>query len=171
MKKRKEEGDIVLTTIIKKFSFTMAAFILSGCTHMIMTDMDTYLQNQANFKGKQVVFVTDLKDLLKRYDMYHGKEVELTAPVSYFGDRKFWTWHLMLDDGDNKIRAYEREYRLYPDRYALYLLRVARSEKGNVTIRGKLEKNGIELNRLFYKNLAVNTNIKSNDIYYPRFNF
>lgn len=157
---------MMLTLMIKQLIFVIAAFILSGCTPLIKTDMDTYLENQEKFKGKQVVFKTDLQDLFERYDQYRGKEIELTSPVSYFGSRNFWTWHLILDNGINKIRAYESEYRLYPDRYALFLLRVARSEKGNVTIRGKLERNGIELNRLFYKDFAVNTNIKPNRIYY-----
>ena len=156
----------MLTLMIKQLIFVIAAFIFSGCTPMIKADLDTYLENQETFKGKPVVFKTDLQDLFERYDQYRGKEIELTSSVSYFGSRNFWTWHLILDNGINKIRAYESEYRLYPDRYALFLLRVARSEKGNVTIRGKLERNGIELNRLFYKDFAVNTNIKANRIYY-----
>jgi len=44
-------------------------------------------------------------------------------------------------------------------------LRVARNEKGSVTVRGKLERNGIELTRLFYKDFAVNTNFRSNRNY------
>ena len=147
------------------FALTVALVIGLGCRHMVKTDMDTYLHNQAAFKGKHVVFTTDLKDLMERYDIYRGKEVELTAPFSYFGHWNFWTWHLILESGDNTIRAYESEYRNYPDRYALFLLRVARNEKGSVTVRGKLERNGIELTRLFYKDFAVNTNFRSNRNY------
>lgn len=81
--------------IMKKFTFVIITIVFTSCTHMIKTDLDTYLKDQEKFKGKQVVFETDLKDLMKRYDMYEGKQIELTAPVSYFGDRKFWTWHLV----------------------------------------------------------------------------
>jgi len=147
------------------FALTVALVIGLGCRHMVKTDMDTYLRNQAAFKGKHVVFTTDLKDLMARYEIYRGKEVELTAPFSYFGHWNFWTWYLILESGDNTIRAYESEYRNYPDRYALFLLRVARNEKGSVTVRGKLERNGIELTRLFYKDFAVNTNFRSNRNY------
>jgi hypothetical protein len=145
---------------------TVALLIGLGCRHMVKTDIDTYLHNQEQFKGKHVVFTTDLEDLMERYEIYRGKEVELTAPFSYFGYWHFWTWHLILESGNNKIRAYESEYRNYPDRYALFLLRIARSEKGSVTVRGKLERNGIELTRLFYKNYVVNTNFRSNSNYF-----
>ena len=144
---------------------TVVLVIGLGCRHMVKTDMDTYLHNQEAFKGKQVVFTTNLEDLMERYDIYRGKEVELTVPFTYFGHWNFWTWHLILESGGNTIRAYESEYRNYPDRYALFLLRVARNEKGSVTVRGKLERNGIELNRLFYKDFAVNTNFRSNRNY------
>jgi hypothetical protein len=144
---------------------TVVLVIGLGCRHMVKTDMDTYLSNQEAFKGKQVVFTTDLKDLNERYEIYRGKEVEVTAPFSYFGKWQFWTWYLVLESGGNTIRAYESEYRNYADRYALFLLRVARNEKGSVTVRGKLERNGIELNRLFYKDFAVNTNFRSNRNY------
>ena len=147
-------------------ALTVALVVGPGCRHMVKTDMDTYLNNQEAFMGKQVVFTTDLKDLMERYEIYRGKEVELTAPFTYFGYWHYWTWHIILESGDNTIRAYESEYRNYPDRYALYLLQVARSEKGSVTVRGKLERNGIELTRLFYKHFAVNTNIRSNRNYF-----
>jgi len=144
---------------------TLVWGISLGCQHMVKTDMDTYLNNQEAFRGKRVVFTTDVKDLIERYEIYRGREVELTAPFSYFGYWHFWTWYLMLESQGAAIRAYESEYRNYPDRYALSLLRVASSEKGRVTVRGKLERNGIELKRLFYKNFTVNTNIKTNGYY------
>ncbi len=127
---------------------------------VIKTDIDTYLQNQAEYMGKRIVFKTDLEDVFKRYAMYQGKEVELTAPLAYFGDRRFWTWHLILEKDGKKIRCYETKYRLYSGRNALYLLSQARSEGGEVTVRGILMKDGIELNRLMYKHYVVNTNIK-----------
>ena len=143
-----------------KIVLLFVAIFFSGCVHMVKTDLDTYMENKEEFKGKQVVLKTDLQDLSARYDMYRGKRVELTAPVTYSGSWNFWTWHIILDDGDNMIRAYESEYRVYADRRAVYLLWAAVREKGSVTIQGKVEKNGIELNRIFYKDYAINTNVK-----------
>jgi hypothetical protein len=148
-----------------KVVLLIIAIVVSGCVHMVKTDMDTYLKNQEEFEGKQVVFTTDLQDLFARYDMYRGKEIELTAPVTYFGSWHFRTWYLILEDGENEIRAYESEYRIYPDRYAVYLMRAAMRENGSVTVRGKLERKGIELNRIFYKDYAVNTNLKTDRNY------
>ena len=155
----------MIITNSTKVLFLLTVVLVTGlsCRHMVKTDMDTYLSNQEAFEGKQVVFTTDLEDLMERYEIYYGKEVEVTA--SYFGKWQFWTWYLILESGGNTIRAYESEYRNYADRYALYLLLVARSEKGSVTVRGKLERNGIELSRLFYKDLVVNTNYRSNSNY------
>ena len=150
-----------------KVALLLALVLTTGpaCRHMVKTDMDTYLNNREAFKGKEIVFTTDLEDLKERYDIYLGKEVELTAPFSYSGRWNFWTWHLILESGGRSIRAYESEYRNYADRYALFLLRVARNEKGSVTVRGKLERTGIELSRLSYKNCTVNTNDRSNSNY------
>jgi hypothetical protein len=144
----------------------IVAVVAGGCVHMVKTDLDTYLTNKGEFRGKQVVLETDLQDLLERYDIYRGKTVELTAPVSYCGSWHFWTWHIILEEGDTMIRAYESEYRIYPDRRAVFLMRAAGREKGSVTIQGKVERNGIELNRIYYKDLAVNTNIKMDSDYF-----
>lgn len=154
------------TKISAKILFLIVAIVSSGCVHMVKTDLDTFLKNKEEFEGKQVVLETDLHDLLERYDVYRRKTVELTAPVAYFGSWRFWTWHIILDDGDNVIRAYESEYRIYPDRRAVFLLRTAEREKGSITIQGKVERNGIELNRIYYKDFAVNTNIKMYRNYY-----
>ena len=158
---------VVIFTDRTKVSLLLALVLVTGpaCRHMVKTDMDTYLNNREAFKGKEVVFTTDLEDLMERFEIYYGKEVEVTAPFSYFGKWHYWTWYLILESGGRSIRAYESEYRNYADRYALFLLRVASSEKGSVTVRGKLEGNGIELSRLFYKNFTVNTNDRSNSNY------
>ena len=150
----------VIGKVGAKVVFLIIAIVISGCVNMVKTNLDTYLTNKEEFRGKQVILETDLRDLLERYDVYRGKTVELTAPFTYFGSWHFWTWHIILDDGDNMIRAYESEYRIYPDRRAVFLLKAAEREKGSVTIQGKVERKGIELNRIYYKDFAVNSNIK-----------
>ena len=148
---------------IKKLSIVcgIALVVMVGCTPMVKIDIDTYLQNPGNYKNMDVVFTADLDDLLERYELYRGKEVEVTAPATSFGNWKFWTWYLILEKNGNKVRAYESEYRIYPDLYALDLMKVARSEKGEVTVRGTLCRDGIELDRLAYKDFSINTNLKT----------
>ena len=148
----------LLRKITMAFAFTLVAF--PGCAPLVKTTMDSYLEKPEYYKGKKVVFTTDLDDLLERYELYRNKEVELTAPLAYFGERKFWTWYLILEKNGKKIRCYETRYRVYPGHDALFLLRQARSEGGEVTVRGVPMYDGIELDRLIYKNSVVATNYK-----------
>ena len=135
-------------------------FVFSACSHMVKTDIDTYLENKQDYKRKRVVFTTDLEDLLNRYTLYLDKEVELTAPVSYFGKEDFPTFYLNLTKDGKQIRAYEDNYKNYVDRDALQLLIWAKSDEGAVTVRGKLKENGIELNQLAYNDYVIDTNVK-----------
>ena len=144
----------------------IALVAIVGCTPMIKLDIDTYLQNPDYYKKMDVVFTTNLGDLLERYDLYQGKDIEITAPVTSFGHWNFWTWYLILEKNGKKVRAYESAYRIYPDLYTLNLMKVVRSEKGEVTVRGELQRDGIELDRLAYKDFSINTNIKSYRPYY-----
>jgi hypothetical protein len=150
----------MLTKIVKQLSFVIVAFVFSGCGHMIKTDMDDYLQNKEAFKRKRVVFTTDPEDLLDRYELFKGKEVELTARVSYFGKEDFPTFYLTLDEDGKQIRAYEENYSRYVNRDALQLLIWTKTEGGQVTVRGKLKDDGIELNQLVYNEYVVNTNTR-----------
>ena len=136
--------------------FSLVACI--GCAPLVKTTLDSYLENQDYYKGKKVVFTTDLDDLLDRYELYRNKAVELTAPLAYFGERKFRTWYLILEKNGKKIRCYESRYRNYPGHDAVNLLLQARSEGGEVTVRGVPMYDGIELDQLAYKNSVVFTN-------------
>ena len=148
--------------IIKKIGvgFVFLLIVVTGCTHMIKADMDTYLQNQEAYKRKKIVFTTDVKDLVERYELYQGREVELTAPITYLGKEDFSTWYIILAKDDNQIRAYEDNYHNYINRDALQLLTWAKNEGGEVTVRGKLKEMGIELNKLTYNECVVHTNTR-----------
>jgi len=130
------------------------------CARLVKTDLDDYLQNKSYYKGKHVVITTDFKNILQRYELYKGKEVELTAPVTYFGDRGFRTWYLFLERDGQKIRCYEQDYRLSPGWDAVSLLNFAKSDGGEITVRGRVTQDGIELNRITCKERTVNTNSK-----------
>ena len=138
--------------------FFLVALSLTGCAHVIKTDMDTYLHNREEYKRKKIVFAADLEDLVDRYDLYRGREVELTAPITYFGQEDFYTWYLMLGSGEKTIRAYEENYHNYINQDFLEVVTGAKNEGGEVTIRGKLEEQGIELNQLVYNERLIHTN-------------
>ena len=144
--------------LLRNVPLLIIIIFIGSCSHLIKTDMDSYLQNRQAFKWKKVVFTTDLDDLLERYDIFQGREVELSAPVAYFGKEDFPTFYLILEQEGNQIRAYEENYHRYVNGDALQLLIWAKSEEGKVTIRGKVKEDGIELNQLVYNELLINTN-------------
>ena len=148
------------TIRIVSTGFLIALFILAGCKHMVRTDIDTYLENRKEYKRKRVVFTTDLEDLLNRYELYQDKEVELSAPVSYFGKEDFSTFYLTLEKDGKQIRAYEDNYKNYVNRDALQLLIWAKSDGGEITVQGKLKENGIELRQLVYNDYVVDTDVR-----------
>jgi hypothetical protein len=134
---------------------------LAGCSPkpIIKVDLDTYLRNPDQYKDQQVVIATTLKDVTERFDLYRGKVVELSAPVTYYGFGGFWTWHIILEKDGEKLRCYEYKYRLYPDPTAVNLALSAKTQEGEVTVQGELLRDGIELNRLKYKSFNINTNL------------
>lgn len=71
------------------------------------------------------------------------------------------TWHITLEEDGTTIRAYEDNYRDFVDIYAVNLLSWITNEEGKLTVRGKLKKNGIELNQLVYQDYTLDTNLKS----------
>jgi hypothetical protein len=146
--------------LMRKYLLMISVFlvILSGCTKMIRVDADTYMQNQAFYEGKDILIETNLANVLAQYTQYTDKNVELTAPVSSYRDWGMSGWYLILERDGKKLRCYEENYSYYLPWKALYLVRWARSEGGEVTARGKVRKDGIELCALTYKSLTVNTN-------------
>jgi len=152
---------ITLTSVLGFLLMVMLLTLCYGCMQIVKTDMDTYLVNKKQFKRKHVVFETTIEDLTERYDLYYGKDVELTAPVSYFGRDDFKTWYITLAENDTTIRAYEHNYSVHTDIYAHNLLSWVKSEEGELTVRGKLKENGIELTLLTYKDYTVDTNLKA----------
>jgi len=146
----------------KYYRLLCLIFFVSTCSRTIIrVDMDTFLENQAFLEEKSVLITTELNAVKEQYALLEGKNIELTAPVSYFGDRKFRTWYVILEKDGKTLRCYESKYRLYPERNATFLLMKARDEGGEITVRGKLYYDGIELNYLIYKNYVVNTNYRT----------
>ena len=131
---------------------------LLSCTQMIRVDADTYLQNQASYEAKHTIITTDLEDVLENYELFQGKNIEVTAPLTHFEERGSPAWFLTLEKDGKKIRCYEDDYIRYVPPDVLYLARWAKRDGGEVIARGKLKEGGIELDQLTYKSLIVNTN-------------
>jgi hypothetical protein len=147
--------------LLKRNTLTLVLLLsMAGCAPkpLIKVDIDTYLKNQVQYKDKNVVIVTTLKDVMAHYDLYKGKDIELAAPVTYYGKSLFWTWYLMLEKDGMKLRCYEDKYRQYPDSLAVDVGLRARSSGDEVTVRGKLYSDGISLDRIIYDGYDINTN-------------
>jgi len=147
--------------LLKRNTLTIVLLLsMAGCAPkpLIKVDIDTYLKNQVQYKDKNVVIVTTLKEVMAHYDLYKGKDIELSAPVTYYGKSLFWTWYLMLEKDGMKLRCYEDKYRHYPDPLAVDVGLRARSSGDEVTVRGKLYSDGISLDRIIYDGYDINTN-------------
>ena len=140
---------VVLFSIVALFS----------CTRMIRVDAKSYLQNQTLYEGKKTLIAVDLGDVLEHYELFQGKDIEVTAPVTHFEKKDSPGWFLILEKEGKKLRFYEDDYRHFVPQNALHLARWAKREGGEVTARGKLSKGGVELDQLTYKKLSVNTNL------------
>ena len=138
--------------------FFVTIVALLGCTKMIRVDANTYIHNKEFYEGKSVLIETDLEDIIEHYGLYKGKDVELTAPVGDYGGWGLGGWYVILAKGGNEFRCYEEKYKYYLPWKALYLVRWARSEGGEITARGRLRNDGVELYQLAYRSLIVNTN-------------
>ena len=157
---------------MKLFRFTktfitivVLMLLISGCVpkEMVKVDLDTYMKNQQQYQGEQfkdkkVVITASLKDVHERYDLYKGKVIELSAPVTYYGKSLFWTWYITLEKDGFKLRCYEDHYRLYPDTLAVDAALKARIRGDEVTVRGKLYTDGLEMERLIYNGYNIDTN-------------
>ncbi len=140
--------------------FILLLFSVLSCAPkpLIKVDIDTYLKNQSQYKGKNVVITATLKGVIKNYDLYRGKEIEVSAPVTYYGKNLFWTWYVMLEKEGMKLRCYEFKDRLVPDPLAVDAAIKARINGDDMTVIGRLNSDGIELDRIIYDGYDIDTN-------------
>lgn len=147
-------------------------FVTMGCAReRVKVDLNNFLQNQEGYRNKEVIVTASLADISERYQLYRDKKIEITAPVSYYGSKGFWTWYLVLEQGTITLRCYTHYYRIQPDISAINLLLRAKSKSGAVTVEGILKKDGLDLERIIYEDQLVRTNFRTMYIYskYPVF--
>ena len=140
-----------------KCIFLITFIFISGCTvkEQVRVDIDKFIKDQASYIDEDVVITATLEDVVLRYDLYRGKKIELSAPFSYFGSDKFWTWYVMLQKGENTLRCYTNHYRLRTANEAVSLLMRAESEKESITVLGVLNNNGIDIEMLSNDGISV----------------
>ena len=148
-----------------KCIFLCAVILFSGCTvkEQVRVDIDKFIKNQASYIDEDVVITATLEDVVSRYDLYRGKKIELSAPFSYFGSKKFWTWYIMLQKGENTLHCYTHHYRLRTANEAVYLLMKAQGKKESIKILGVLNNDGIDIEIFSYDGISVRP-----DLFYKR---
>ena len=153
-----------------KLIFVCIVSMLLGCAPKpaIRVDLDTYLQHTGQYSGKNIIITASIEDILQRYELYTNKEVEVAGTVSYYGSNHFWTWHILLAKNGKTVRCYAHQYRVEPGRDALHMVRWAQSEKDEITVQGKVKKDGIEILYLKYGGDIVTPYYKPTDHYNTR---
>jgi hypothetical protein len=136
-----------------------------GCAprQAIRVDLDTYLQHTGQYSGKNVIITASVEDLQKRYALYKNREVEVTGLVVYYGDKRFWTWYIILDDKGKTVRCYAHQYKIDPGVDALHMVRWAQSDRGQMTVQGWLRDDGIEIIYMRYRGDTVTPYYKPTD--------
>jgi len=140
----------------------LTGVLAGGCSikDPVTIGLDQYMQDPSAYRDNRVIIDAELSDLLSRYEQYRNRKVTITAPFSYFGSRRFWTWYVLLENNGKKLTCYTHRYRVEPGWDALHLLRWARHEKGDITVVGTLKRDGLDLERLIYKEQHVLTSYK-----------
>lgn len=131
--------------------------LLIGCTQMIRVDADTYVNNLQQYEGQDTLITAELGELLANKELFQGRRIEISAPITHFEERDAPSWFIVLEKDGQKIRGYESDFLGWVPPDAVYLARWAKKEGGDVIAQGKLFGEEIELDQLIYKTLIVNT--------------
>jgi len=118
-------------------------------------DLDQYLNNPEAYAEDHVVLSATLDDIKNRYDLYRNKEVTVTAPITYYGRKRFWTWYLTLQKEGKELRCYTHHYRILAGWDAIVMLKRAKYNNKPLTVTGILMKDGLDIMMLSYDNQIV----------------
>jgi hypothetical protein len=145
---------------MKKHPFILLALTVGlGCSQMVRIDSDSNELSLAPKEEKSTVIKAEFEDLLERQEFFLGKYIEVSAPITHFEKIDSSVWYLTLEKNGKKIRCYEDDFLGYVPPDILYLARKAKREGDEVTVRGTLKEQRIELDHLAYKTMTVKTSI------------
>jgi hypothetical protein len=144
-------------TPFMKCIFLSAMILFSGCAskEQVRVDIDKFILDQASYINKDVTITATLEDIVSRYHLYLGKQIEVSAPFTYYGSEKFWTWYIRLEKGANMLRCYTHYYRIKPENRATNLLLMAKNKKEPITVIGDLHGDGLDIKEFSYDGLRV----------------
>ena len=66
----------------------LSLFFLTGCAQQIIkVDSDTYFRNQAAYQDKSTIITADLVEVVDSDELFEGKWIEISAPITHFEER------------------------------------------------------------------------------------
>jgi hypothetical protein len=140
----------------------LAFLICAGCAApMRKAPVSELKKNPSLGDNESIQFiVAELQDVCTHYEALEDNAIEVTAPVTYYGRRQFWTWYLLVEESGCTLRCYTHHYRLRADRFAELLLESAMREGGEITVVGTLRSRGLETRMILYNGQIVRTDIR-----------
>ncbi len=151
------------TSVCAHAAVVLLSFLIcAGCAApMRKAHVSELKKNPSLGDNESIQFiVADLQDVHTHYEALEDNDIEVTAPVTYYGRRQFWTWYLRLEESGCTLRCYTHHYRLRADRFAELLLESAMREGGEITVVGTLRSKGLETRIILYNGQIVRTNIR-----------
>lgn len=132
-----------------KIRFSCAAAVLllvCGCALPVMrAPLDDVLADPEAYEGSELIITASIGDVLARRALYQNRRIEVTGDIAYHGRRSFWTWYLLLADGEDQLRCYTHHYRLSVGRDAGTMMLRAVAGQQPVTVNGILRSDGIDI--------------------------
>jgi len=142
-----------------------AVLLASGCSApLVRAPLDDVLADPAAYEDVELIVTASVEDVRERYHLYRDRRVEVTGDLAYYGRRSFWTWYLMLADGDHRLRCYTHHYRLSVGRDAEVMLLSARAARKPVTVNGILRSDGIDIWEILYDGQLVRPDYKPPEV-------
>ena len=146
-----------------QFGFLLVLVMLCcGCSHspQVRATLEDVLADPEAYEDSELIITASIRDVLENHSLYQGRRIEVTGELAYYGSRSFWTWYLMLTDGQRQLRCYTNYYRLSVGRDAEVMLLRAASERKPLTVNGILRNDGIEIREILYAGQLVRPKFK-----------
>ena len=147
-----------------------AAWIIvqaSACTHLpqVRATLEEVLADPEAYEGSALIITASISDVLENRSLYQDRRIEVTGELTYYGNRSFWTWYLMLADQQHELRCYTSYYRVSVGRDAEVMMLRAAREKKPLTVNGLLRNDGIDISEIQYEGQIVRPEFKPPVLY------
>jgi hypothetical protein len=139
----------------------------AACTHrpQVRATLAEVQADPEAYEDSELIITAAISDVLANPAEYQDRRIEVTGELGYYGSRSFWTWYLMVSDGQRQLRCYTSYYRVSVGRDAEGMLLRAISEKKPLTVNGTLRNDGIEILEILYDDQVVRPRVKPPVLY------